>query len=74
MKRIALWGVLGALTLSLAGGAAWLWSLPPATAADAFVRLGDWHPEYSGLSYDIIGSRGALMNEPVRLPAGAGGD
>ncbi len=34
MKRIALWGVLGALTLSLAGGAAWLWSLPPATAAD----------------------------------------
>jgi NADH-quinone oxidoreductase subunit G len=63
------WQILGVLLAGIEEGAT-----APATAADAFVRLGDWHPEYSGLSYDIIGSRGALMNEPVRLPAGAGGD
>jgi NADH-quinone oxidoreductase subunit G len=62
------WQILGVLLAGLDDGTA------PATASDAFLRLGDWHPEYSGLSYDLIGARGALMNEPVRLAAGAGRD
>jgi NADH-quinone oxidoreductase subunit G len=62
------WQILGVLIAGLDET-----DTAPATAADAFLRLGDWHPEYSGLSYDVIGSRGALMNEPVRLPVGAGG-
>jgi NADH-quinone oxidoreductase subunit G len=61
------WQILGVLLAGLAEGAT-----APATAADAFLRLGDWHAEYSGLSYDVIGARGALINEPVKLPAGAG--
>jgi NADH-quinone oxidoreductase subunit G len=61
------WQILGVLLAGLeAGGTA------PATAADAFLRLGEWHTEFSGLSYDIMGSRGALINDTVRLPAGAG--
>ena len=42
----------------------------PASAADAFARIGNWFDEYAGLSYDTIGSRGALLNTPVKLPAG----
>ncbi|HEY0811592.1 MAG TPA: molybdopterin-dependent oxidoreductase [Longimicrobiales bacterium] len=42
----------------------------PASAADAFARIGSWFDEYAGLSYDTIGSRGALLNTPVKLPAG----
>jgi NADH-quinone oxidoreductase subunit G len=62
------WQILGVLLAGLEeGGAA------PATAADAFLRLAEWHDEYSGLSYDVIGSRGAVINETVQLPAGAGG-
>jgi NADH-quinone oxidoreductase subunit G len=61
------WQILGVLLAGIEDGTA------PATAADAFLRLGDWHTEYSGLSYDIIGSRGAVMNETVQLPAGTGG-
>lgn len=34
MKRIILWCILGALALFLAGGAAWIWSLPPVAATD----------------------------------------
>jgi NADH-quinone oxidoreductase subunit G len=61
------WQILGVLLAGLeAGGTA------PATAGDAFHRLGEWHTEYAGLSYDLIGSRGALINDTVRLPAGAG--
>ena len=63
------WQILGVLLAGIEEGVT-----APATAGDAFVRLGDWHAEYSGLSYDLIGSRGALMNDTVRLPAGAGGD
>ncbi|CAN5842709.1 hypothetical protein BH23GEM9_BH23GEM9_03830 [soil metagenome] len=61
------WQILGVLMAGLEEG-----STAPATAADAFLRLGDWHEEYSGLSYDVIGSRGAVINETVQLPAGAG--
>jgi NADH-quinone oxidoreductase subunit G len=63
------WQILGVLLAGIDDTAT-----APATAADVFERLGNDHAEYGGLSYDIIGSRGALMNEPVRLPAGAGGD
>jgi hypothetical protein len=62
------WQILGVLIAGLDDA-----DTAPATAADAFLRLGDHHAEYSGLSYDIIGSRGALMNDTVRLPVGAGG-
>jgi NADH-quinone oxidoreductase subunit G len=55
------WQILGVLLAGLDDGSA------PATAADAFLRLADLHPQYGGLSYDVIGSRGALMNEPVQL-------
>jgi NADH-quinone oxidoreductase subunit G len=61
------WQVLGVLLAGVANSAT-----APATAADAFLRLGDRHPEYSGLSYDILGARGALINETVQLPAAAG--
>jgi NADH-quinone oxidoreductase subunit G len=62
------WQILGVLLAGLEDATA------PATAADTFLRLADEHAEYGGLSYDLIGARGALMNDPVRLPAGAGGD
>jgi NADH-quinone oxidoreductase subunit G len=61
------WQILGVLMAGLEEG-----STSPATAADAFLRLGDWHAEFSGLSYDVLGSRGALMNDTVQLTAGGG--
>jgi glutamate-1-semialdehyde aminotransferase len=36
----------------------------------AFLRVGDWHDAFGGLSYDVLGARGALLNDPVRLTAG----
>jgi hypothetical protein len=45
----------------------------PASAADAFARIGTWFDEFAGLSYDTIGTRGALLNEPIRIAAGQGG-
>jgi hypothetical protein len=59
--------VIGVLLAGLEEG-----GTAPATAADAFLRLGDWHSEFSGLSYDVIGSRGAVINDTVQLPAAAG--
>ena len=44
----------------------------PASAADAFARIGTWFDEFAGLSYDTIGSRGALLNTPVKIGAGGG--
>ncbi len=41
MKRIVLWGALGAVALFLAGGVAWLLSLPPATASDGAPPIAD---------------------------------
>jgi NADH-quinone oxidoreductase subunit G len=61
------WQIVGVLLAGLEPG-----STAPATAADAFLRLADRHAEYGGLSYDIIGTRGALINDTVQLPAGAG--
>jgi NADH-quinone oxidoreductase subunit G len=62
------WQILGVIIAGLDDS-----ETAPGTAGDAFLRLGEWHQEYAGLSYDLIGSRGALMNDTVRLPANAGG-
>ncbi|MGH7505991.1 MAG: molybdopterin-dependent oxidoreductase, partial [Longimicrobiales bacterium] len=59
------WQVLGVLLAGLDDGPA------PADAASAFLRLGSWSDPFRGLSYEMLGARGALLNEPVRL-AGAG--
>ena len=58
------WQVAGVLLAGLGDRAA------PADAGSAFVRLGQLHDAFSGLSYAILGSRGALINEPVRLTRG----
>ena len=42
----------------------------PASAGHAFARLGELHDEFSGLSYDALGSRGALINSRMRLTTG----
>lgn len=61
------WQVLGVILAGLDDAPA------PASAADAFARIGNWFDEFAGLSYDTIGTQGALLNEPVRIPAGKGG-
>jgi NADH-quinone oxidoreductase subunit G len=61
------WQLLGVILSGLEDGPA------PASAADAFARIGTWFDEFAGLSYDTIGTRGALLNEPVRIAAGQGG-
>jgi NADH-quinone oxidoreductase subunit G len=60
------WQVLGVVLAGLDDGPA------PADAASAFLRIGALYDDFGGLSYDTIGARGALLNEPVRLTAGAG--
>lgn len=60
------WQVLGVVLAGLGDGPA------PADAGSAFLRLGELYDEFSGLSYDTLGTRGALLNEPVRLTQGAG--
>jgi hypothetical protein len=44
----------------------------PANAGSAFLRIAELYDEFGGLSYETIGARGALLNEPVRLAAGSG--
>ena len=61
------WQILGVVLAGLGQGDA------PASAADAFLLLGEWYGEFAGLSYDTIGSRGALLNEPVKIGAGGRG-
>ncbi len=61
------WLVLGALLAQRAGEA------PPLKAADAFLRVGEAVAAFGGLTYEAIGTRGALVNEPVRLAAGTSG-
>ena len=58
------WQVLGVILAGLDDAPA------PASAADAFLRLAELHPELGGLSYEVIGSRGALINEPIKIAAG----
>lgn len=58
------WQILGVLLAGLGDGEA------PASAANAFLRIGQLHEEFAGLSYETIGARGALVNEPVKIGAG----
>jgi hypothetical protein len=37
-------------------------------ADEAFLRAAEVAPEFQGLTYETIGTRGALVNEPVALP------
>jgi NADH-quinone oxidoreductase subunit G len=55
------WFVVGALLAARAGGIA------PRTAADSFARLGAQVPAFAGLTYDDLGTRGAVVNETVPL-------
>ena len=55
------WFVLGALFAELTDGDA------PRSGADAFAQLGARETAFSGLTYDDIGSRGAVVNETVSL-------
>jgi NADH-quinone oxidoreductase subunit G len=59
------WLVLHHVRAALGGPAA------PASPDDAFARIGETAPEFDGLTYLDIGTRGALLNEPATL-AGAG--
>ena len=59
------WQVLGVLLAGLGDGDA------PASAASAFLRLGQLYDPFAGLSYETLGARGALLNEPVRIAGGA---
>ena len=60
------WQVLGVVLAGLEDGVA------PATAGDAFLRIAQLYEPLTGLRYPQIGTRGALLNEPVRLAAGEG--
>ena len=58
------WQILG---VALAG----LESAPaPASAADAFLLLGEAFGAFKGLTYEMIGPRGAILNESVKVTAG----
>jgi NADH-quinone oxidoreductase subunit G len=59
------WQVLGVLLAGLGDGQA------PADAGSAFLRVAEDCDAFSGLSYATIGARGALLNDPVRITAGA---
>jgi NADH-quinone oxidoreductase subunit G len=58
------WQILGVVLAGLDDAPA------PASVAAAFHRIGDLYEEFSGLSHDMIGARGALLNDRVRLTAG----
>jgi NADH-quinone oxidoreductase subunit G len=55
------WLILGALVAELTEAEA------PRSAADAFAALGGRVPAFSGLTYDDLGDRGAVVNEPVSI-------
>ncbi|MSR22943.1 MAG: 2Fe-2S iron-sulfur cluster binding domain-containing protein [Gemmatimonadetes bacterium] len=56
------WLVLAALVERLGGAAV------PESAEAAFLRVAELAPELQGLTYEAIGTQGALLNEPVALP------
>jgi predicted molibdopterin-dependent oxidoreductase YjgC len=59
------WLVLGTLVERLGGAQA------PAGVEDAFLRAADLAAEFQGLTYESIGTRGALCNEPLAIPGRA---
>jgi NADH-quinone oxidoreductase subunit G len=58
------WQILGVLLAGLGDGEAMV------SAAQAFARLSDLYDEFAGLSYDALGTRGALLNSRMKLAAG----
>jgi len=60
------WLVLSALLERLGEASA------PRRAAEAFLLAGSLAPEFQGLTHETIGTRGALVNEPVSLTGGVG--
>jgi predicted molibdopterin-dependent oxidoreductase YjgC len=58
------WQVAGVLLAGLDDGPA------PADAGSAFLRIAELYDPFSGLNYALLGARGALLNEPVRLTRG----
>ncbi len=56
------WLVLAAVAGQLAGEAI------PSMASEAFVQAAEIAPEFQGLTYSTLGTRGAVINEPVSLP------
>ena len=60
------WQVLGVILAGMDDG------LAPATAGDAFLRIAQLNGAFAGLSYAVLGGRGAMLNEPARVgPGGA---
>jgi NADH-quinone oxidoreductase subunit G len=57
------WQVLALVAAALQGEAE-----VPGHAAEAFDHLAAAHPAFQGLSYQLLGTRGALVNDPVSLP------
>ncbi len=57
------WMPLGAILARLGAGEL------PATAAEAFLAATELMPELMGLRYETIGTRGAILNEPVLVTA-----
>jgi len=55
------WLVLGALAAEKGSGSA------PRSAAEAFGALGGAVPAFAGISWDDVGTRGALLNESVSV-------
>lgn len=55
------WLILGALASELSGGAV------AKTAAESFAALSSHVPAFSGISYEDVGTRGAIVNESVSL-------
>ncbi len=58
------WLALGDLVARLGGAE----DPSPTRAAEAFLRLGRTTAAFSGMSYEALGTRGALVNDPVPLP------
>ncbi|TVR54364.1 MAG: hypothetical protein EA421_08680 [Gemmatimonadales bacterium] len=56
------WLILGALLARLAERE------PPTRADQAFLHAAEVTPAFQGLSYETLGTRGALVNDPVPLP------
>ncbi len=61
------WQVAGVLLAGLDAGGA------PADGAHAFLMLGESCDAFAGLSWEIVGARGAMLREPALLET-AGGD
>jgi predicted molibdopterin-dependent oxidoreductase YjgC len=61
------WQVAAVLLAGVTGGTA------PADAARAFLALADVSDAFDGLSYEILGTRGAMLGEAALLVP-AGGD